>query len=97
MTQPRKILLCIDDTPHYHLIYGCFRRSYLWGVDHTADNSYERRRQWIKDRLRILSSLPTIDLCAYCVISNTIHSETLGSQHSSISARKPNRSFVRSI
>jgi hypothetical protein len=30
---------------------------YLCGVDHTTGKCYEHRRQCIKDRLRVLSSL----------------------------------------
>ncbi|MFT5691905.1 MAG: hypothetical protein ACI92E_001236 [Oceanicoccus sp.] len=45
MTQPRKTLACIEDTPHTHLISRCVRRSYLCGADHTRGKSYEHRRQ----------------------------------------------------
>jgi hypothetical protein len=46
------------------------RRAYLCGVDHYSGQSYEHRRQWVVDRIRLLSSLFAIDVCAYAVISN---------------------------
>jgi hypothetical protein len=73
MNQPRKTLACIEYTPYYHLISRCVQRSYLCAVDHTRGKSYEHRRQWIKDRLRILASLFALDLCVYSVMPNPIH------------------------
>jgi hypothetical protein len=46
------------------------RRAYLCAVDHYSGQSYEHRHQWIADRIRLLSSLFTIDVCAYAVMSN---------------------------
>jgi hypothetical protein len=62
MTQPRKTLISVEDTPCYHLITRCVRRTYLCGVDLSTGKSYEHRRQWIEDRIRVLSSLFAIDL-----------------------------------
>lgn len=73
MTQPRKTLVSVADTPYYHIVSRCVRHSYLCGVDHSSGNNYEHRRQWIVDRIRLLSSLFAIDICSYAVMSNHYH------------------------
>lgn len=73
MTRPRRELVSVQDTPYYHIVSRCVRRAYLCGIDETTQTNYEYRRQWIVDRIRILSSLFAIDIAAYAVMSNHYH------------------------
>ncbi len=73
MTQPRSALVSLEDTPYYHVVTRCVRRTFLCGVNHETGQSFEHRRQWIEDRIRLLSSIFAVDICAYAVMSNHVH------------------------
>jgi hypothetical protein len=69
MPQARKNQISLIDTPYYHYIPRCVRRSFLCGKDKYSGHNFEHRRAWVKKRL-LLSSVFSISLCAYSVMSN---------------------------
>ena len=73
MGYPRKSLICLEDTPYYHVVARCVRRAWLWGYDTYAGKDYSHRKAWVLQRLRRLADIFTIDLCAYAIMSNHYH------------------------
>ena len=73
MGYPRKSLICLADTPYYHVVARCVRRAWLCGYDAYAGKNYSHRKGWILQRLRHMSGVFSIDLCAYAIMSNHYH------------------------
>ncbi|MGR5354140.1 transposase [Vibrio sp. DNB22_19_2] len=73
MTQGRSTQISLQDTAYYHCISRCVRRAFLCGEDTYSGQSFEHRRVWIVERMRLLSQVFAIDVCAYAIMSNHYH------------------------
>jgi REP element-mobilizing transposase RayT len=73
MGYARKSLVSLQDTPYYHVIGRCVRRAWLWGFDEYAGKDYSHRKQWVLERLTVLSNVFAVDVCAYAILSNHYH------------------------
>ena len=73
MTRARKTLIALEDTSMYHCYVRCVRASYLCGEDAVSGRNFDHRKQWLVSRIRFLSYLFSIDVCAYSIMSNHYH------------------------
>lgn len=73
MPQPRYRLVDTQTTPYYHCVSRCVRRAFLCGYDRSSRKNFDHRKQWILDRIKLLSSVFAIDVCAYAIMSNHVH------------------------
>ena len=56
-----------------HVTSRCVRRAFLCGRDPYSGNSYEHRREWIRERLEHLASAFAIDCLTFSIMSNHMH------------------------
>jgi REP element-mobilizing transposase RayT len=73
VTYARKSLISLEDTPYYHVVSRCVRRAWLWGFDEYARKDYSHRKEWVVTRVRHLTRVFSIEVCAYAVMSNHYH------------------------
>lgn len=73
MTTPRSCQIDLTATSYYHCISRCVRQSYLYGYDKEKKKDFSHRKQWILDRIKHLSNVFYINICAYSIMSNHYH------------------------
>ena len=49
------------------------RRAFLCGDDKVTGQNYDHRKQWLVDKINLLSTVFAVDICAYAVMSNHYH------------------------
>jgi len=73
MTNARKEIRDIEVEQVFHCVTRCVRRAFLCGKDDYSGKSFEHRRGWVRERLKLLAGVFSIDICGYAVMSNHLH------------------------
>lgn len=73
MTTPRALLIDNHSPGHYHVTSRCVRQSWLCG--RIGTKSFEHRKSWVVDRLKLLGEAFAIEIYAYSIMSNHFHLE----------------------
>lgn len=73
MTLPRSQLINLSKTSYYHCMTRCVRQSYLCGYDSETNRDYSHRKKWIVAKIKHISNVFAIKICAYAIMSNHYH------------------------
>ncbi len=73
MAIARKHQIDITVTHYYHCISRCVRQAFLCGKSKYTKKNYSHRRAWVISRLKELSEIFSINICAYAIMSNHYH------------------------
>ncbi len=73
MTCPRSEIVDPTEIGTYHCVTRCVRRAFLCGKDAHSGRSFEHRREWIRSRLSKLTEIFAIEVAAYAVMHNHLH------------------------
>ena len=73
MTRPRADIAPPDTAGAFHCVQRCVRRAFLCGIDDYTGQSFEHRRHWVEDRIRLDAECFAVAIEAYAVMSNHLH------------------------
>tara|TARA_R110002110_G_scaffold404606_1_gene623176 strand:+ start:218195 stop:219166 length:972 start_codon:yes stop_codon:yes gene_type:complete len=73
MTSARSMQINLEATPYYHCTARCVRHSYLCGFNKKTKQDYSHRKQWLVNKIKELSNIFSIKICAYAIMSNHYH------------------------
>ena len=73
MTMPRSKYVQEGQEGVFHCFSRCVRRAYLCGFDKVTGRDFSHRKAWLVDRLRFLSGIFAIEVCAFAVMDDHHH------------------------
>jgi putative transposase len=73
MALPRSRYVREGQEGMYHCFSRCVRRAFLYGFDAITRRDFSHRKVWLVDRLRHLTAIFAIEVCAYAVMENHYH------------------------
>ncbi len=73
MTRPRSHIAPLHSPGAFHCVQRCVRRAFLCGVDDYTGRSFEHRRGWIEQRIKLVAECFAVAIDAYAVMSNHLH------------------------
>jgi len=73
MPTARKHTVIPGQPGFFHCISRCVRRAWLCGTDPLSGNNFDHRRDWMLERMRLLTTCFAIDIYAYAFMDNHYH------------------------
>jgi hypothetical protein len=73
MTLPRSQYVQDGQEGIFHCFNRCVRRAFLCGFDSVTGRNFSHRKEWLHDRLRFLTDIFAIEVCAFAILANHFH------------------------